>query len=445
MTFKENESIELKSIVTEDIKKEIVAFANSNGGKIYIGIEDNGNVIGVDDLEFSSLQVSNMIRDAIKPDITMFIDYKTVQTGGKNVIEIDVQRGSERPYYIAKKGLRPEGVYVRQGYSSVPASNNAIRRMIIETDGDHFEEMRSMEQELTFNETRKEFDARSIEFDISQFKTLKILNNDGIYTNLALLLSDQCVHTIKAAVFQGDDDNIFKNRQEFSGSILGQMNEAYEYIDRYNQIHSSFDGLLRVDTRDYPPVAVREALLNLLVHRDYSFSASALIKIYSNRIEFISVGALVSGIEIDDIMTGVSVCRNNALANVFYRLELIEAYGTGIRKILKAYEAEEKKPMFKCTSNTFKVILPNINAEDETEAEISVENEESLDSERRVLAYAKAYGAVTRADTEKILDVSASTAFRFLKQMSEEKKLVSKGKGRSVKYVLPCNIKNKVL
>ena len=114
---------------------------------------------------------------------------------------IDIQRGTERPYYIAKKGLRPEGVYVRQGYSSVPATDTAIRKMITETDGDHFEDMRSLDQELTFCETKKEFQKRNITLEQPQMKTLGIINQDGIYTNLALLLSDQCVHTIKTAVF----------------------------------------------------------------------------------------------------------------------------------------------------------------------------------------------------------------------------------------------------
>ena len=115
---------------------------------------------------------------------------------------------------------------------------------------------------------------------------------------------------------------------------MRQLNEAYEYIDFHNQTHASFQKLLRVDTRDYPEVAVREALLNSLVQRDYSFSASTLISVYEDRIEFTSVGGLLSGLELDDLMMGISACRNPHLANVFYRLQLIEAYGTGIRKIM---------------------------------------------------------------------------------------------------------------
>ena len=136
MKLQESERTEFKSIVVTDIKKEIIAFANCDGGKIYIGIEDDGTVIGVEDSDSVALQVSNMVRDAIKPDLTMFLHYETKEIEQKQVVIIDIQRGTERPYYIAKKGLRPEGVYVRQGYSSVPATDTAIRKMIKETDGD---------------------------------------------------------------------------------------------------------------------------------------------------------------------------------------------------------------------------------------------------------------------------------------------------------------------
>lgn len=150
----------------------------------------------------------------------MFLHYKTIEEAGKKIIEINVQRGTDRPYYIAKKGMRPEGVYVRQGYSSVPATDTAIRRMIKETDGDRFETMRCLDQELTFEATEKEFQFRKVEFGPQQMRTLKLVDNDGLYSNLALLLSDQNPHTIKVAVFQGTKQMIFKDCREFSGSLM---------------------------------------------------------------------------------------------------------------------------------------------------------------------------------------------------------------------------------
>lgn len=433
MTFQESETLELKEIVVEDIKKEIIAFANSAGGTLYVGVADDGNIVGVENPDTVIQQISNMVRDSIKPDITMFIRYAAKNVEGKQIVAVEIQRGTERPYYLAKKGLRPEGVYVRQGTSSVPATNTAIRRMIKDTDGDSFEAMRSLEQNLTFQAAEKEFALRDLAFGVSQMKTLGILNTDGIYTNLGLLLSEQCAHTVKAAVFEGTNQSIFRDRQEFTGSLLQQMNEVYEYIDRRNQVHSTFDKLRRIDTRDYPEVAIREALLNSLVHRDYSFSASTLISVYDDHIEFTSIGGLPAGVSLDDIMLGLSVCRNPKLANVFYRLELIEAYGTGMKKIMGAYENSNKKPVIETTDNAFKIILPNLN---EDVGSLPVADAGS-EAERQVLEFIKKNGSISRKETEAAVNLKQTAAGRLLSKMIQKKLIVQIGQGKNTKYRLP--------
>ena len=446
MLFRESETVELKEIVTDEIKKEIIAFANCDGGKLYIGVKDDGTVIGVDDADNIYLQISNMVRDTIKPDVTMFVHYETIEEEGKEIIAIDIQRGTDRPYYLAKKGMRPEGVYVRQGCSSVPATDNAIRRMIKETDGDCFEAMRSLNQDLTFEATKKEFNIRKIEFGSKQMQTLKLIDQDGLYTNLGLLLSDQCVHTIKVAVFQGTNQMVFKDRREFSGSLLKQMNEVYDFIDLHNQTRATIENLLRIDVRDYPEVAIREVLLNTLVHRDYSFSSSSLISVYADRIEFVSIGGLMPGIELEDIMIGLSVCRNQNLANVFYRLHLIEAYGTGMGKIMKAYEGEEEKPIIETTKNAFKIILPNINAKNEmrNDKETNIDaiigsatvGENVLDEEALILDYVRSHDFITRNDVIELLKVSTSTASRILQRLVKSGLLKQCGKARSTRYTM---------
>ena len=448
MIFRESENVELKEVFVDDIKKEIIAFANCNGGKLYIGVQDDGIVVGLDNPDATALQISNMVRDAIKPDITMFLHYETLEENGKKIVAVDIQRGTDRPYYIAKKGMRPEGVYVRQGYSAVPATDAAIRQMIKETDGDRFEAMRSMNQELTFETTEKEFQLRKVEFGMQQMRTLKLIDQDGLYSNLAMLLSDQCVHTIKVAVFQGKDQTVFKDRREFAGALMKQMNDVYDYIDFHNQTHATIEKLLRIDVRDYPEIAVREALLNLLVHRDYAFSASALISIYEDRMEFVSIGGLMPGIDLEDVMAGISVCRNQDLANVFYRLHLIEAYGTGISKIIGAYAGEEEKPVIETTRNTFKIILPNINAMREkvriSEPEAKEENPETnkedtqelSSEEEQVLEYAGKHEDFTKNDVVSLLKVSASTAARVIRGLVERNFLKRNGKARNTYYTL---------
>ena len=203
-----------------------------------------------------------------------------------------------------------------------------------------------------------------------------------------------------------------------------------------NSIFRSFHKLLRVDTRDYPEVAIREALLNSLVHREYGASASTLISIYTDRIEFTSIGGLVTDITLADIMMGVSVCRNARLANVFYRLELIEAYGTGIIKIMNAYEGTGMTPRIETSDNAFKIILPNLNASPESATITQVHSQKDA-PEEKVIALIKERGFVTRKDVEIFLGIGQSSCGRLLKKMIENDWIVQEGKGKNTHYCLP--------
>lgn len=433
--FTESEVIELKSQVKADICKEVIAFANSKGGTLYIGVEDNGNIIGVTNTDRIMLQLSNMIRDSIKPDITMFVHYETLSIENKNIVAVTVQKGTDRPYYLASKGLKPTGVYVRNGTSTDPASDTAIRKMIKETDGDSFESMRSLEQSLTFSAAEEQFKKRNIAFDSSKMQTLGMLSQDGIYSNVALLLSDQCNHTIKVAAFAGTDKTSFQDRREFNGSLFQQMEELYAYLDMRNQTKATFEGLYRVDTRDYPEEALREALLNSLVHRDYSFSASTLVNIYDDRVEFVSIGGLPTGITLDDIMLGLSVCRNPKLAAIFYRLELIEAYGTGLPKIFKAYNNTDLEPKIEVTNNAFKITLPNRNTMTKIDTPANVLYELPTPYDTSILDFVEANKYIVRSDIDKLLNVSQATSNRILKRLVEKGILYQIGNGKNTKYI----------
>ena len=431
MAFVESEVVELKAEVVGDICKEVIAFANTKGGTLYIGVSNDGSVVGVKNADQVMLQLNNMIRDSIKPDVTMFVGYETQHVTDKDIIAVTIQKGTDRPYYLGSKGLKPSGVYVRNGTSSDPATDTAIRRMIKATDGDSFESMRSLEQNLSFEAAEKQFEKQNIPFDAAKMQPLGMISADGIYSKVALLLSDQCPSTIKAATCSGEDKGSFQDRRECDGSLFQQMEELYSYQDMRNQTKATFDGRYRIDTRDYPEDALREALLNSLVHRDYSFRASTLVSVYADRIEFVSVGGLPSGIELDDIMLGLSVCRNPKLAAIFYRLQLIEAYGTGMPKIMNAYTETELKPKIEVSSNAFKITLPNRNAgTNHTQTPVGTLKSE----EKRSLDFIGSNGHIVRSDVDQLLDVSQATANRILKRMVAEGLIYQDGNGRKTKY-----------
>lgn len=301
--------------------------------------------------------------------------------------------------------------------------------MIFQED---FEQVRSLEQDLTFLSAKTEFDESNIPF---KEKNLGIQNQDGLYTNLGHLLSDQCKHTIKVAVFNGETQNEFQDRNEFTGSLFKQMHEVYSYIDFRNQNHSNFSGLKKIDKRDYPEVAIREALLNLIVHREYSYSVSSFIHIYADRIEFTSIGGLLKGITLEDIQLSISVCRNPKLANIFYRLKLIEAYGTGIQKIIDSYSESEIKPQFATTENAFKIILPNLNYQKKS---IKIKEDTIIYDcpENKILEFAKTHTQFTRKDVQDAFNLSQTTCGRILNRMKEEGQISQHGKGKNTFYIL---------
>ena len=289
--------------------------------------------------------------------------------------------------------------------------------MIKETDGDSYEKLRSLNQNLTLDYTEQVFKENNLLFGLSQKKTLGLIGEDDLFTNLALLLSEQCNHTLKVAVFEGIEKNIFKDRKEFKGSLLKQVTEAFEFINLLNKTEATFEGLIRKDERDYPVEAIREALLNAVIHREYSFSGSTLVNIYEDRIEFVSLGGIVYGLSLDSIMLGVSQSRNEKLANIFYRLHLIEAYGTGIRKIFTNYERYNMKPTIKAEVGAFQVVLPNIHYK-------KIEEKLLVDSLIKplytdILNFVTDKNGATRKEIEEYINFSQTRVITLLKEMLE--------------------------
>ena len=290
-----------------------------------------------------------------------------------------------------------------------------------------FEESRSLKQELTFTTLQNELNRRNLEFGFEQMKMLKLIGDDKLFTNLALLLSDQCAHTIKIAVFQGTDNAIFRDRREFSGSVLKQLEDAYNYLDLQNKTKATFSGLYRTDTRDYPEDALREALLNSIIHRDYLFSGSTIINVFDDRIEFISLGGLVSGITMESIFLGASQSRNPNLAAVFYRLRLVESYGTGIRKILRLYDGFEPLPAFRTAEGVFVVEMKNRN-------EAKVQSKNTLKDD--IYEFVKTKQEVTRKDIENTFGFGSTKAYKYLKMLCDEGVISQKLNGNRTVYRL---------
>jgi ATP-dependent DNA helicase RecG len=439
----ETSRLEWKRTFTEDLKKELVAFANTDGGELIIGLADDGSVVGVENPDQVSAQVTNMLRDAISPDITLISRVEIRFQNEKALIHVNVNRGGKRPYYIAKKGMTSAGVYVRHGNTSAPASADAIREMIRDSDGYSYESNLSFDQNLTFEVCGKFFADRNVRFGKNQMRTMKLINPDGNYTNLAMLLSDQCFHGIQFACFQGTDIGTFTERQRFTGSILKQLDDAFHAVNRYNRTRSEIHGLHRIDSRDYPEEVLREALINAIVHRDYDRDVSTNIRIFDDRIEIVSFGGLPPNTTIDTFLLGLSMPRNKNLADVFYRLELIEAFGSGIPKMTDIYQEYGQEVGFKTSPSGFMIVLPDLNFNKESKPARS----EQTDPQKEVgslvdqraksgLDYIQEKGPVSRMELEAVWGISRSTATMWLDRLVNTGVLLRIGHGRNTKYTI---------
>jgi ATP-dependent DNA helicase RecG len=278
---------------------------------------------------------------------------------------------------------------------------------------------------LTFDECAKVFKANNIPFGEDKFAVLGIENQvQNQFTNLALLLSEQCTHTIKVAVFADEQNTVFSDRKEFSCSVLRQAAEAFDYLMLCNKNRSVINGLARQDFWDYPVDALREGLLNAIIHRDYSFSGSIIINVNDKQIEIISIGGLLPGLEPDDIKNGISQLRNRKLAEVFHRLKFIESYGTGIRRIFALYKDCPEKPDISITHNSFKLTLPNMSVHAEPSA--------IGKQEKAVLDYLAANKNATKEDLQNLLGVKRTRFYNLAKQMSDNGliKIIGRGEGK---------------
>lgn len=451
--MRESEFIEFKAEDTDDLCRAVVAFANTDGGTIRVGVDDSGNVIGLPDMDADYTRITNLIRDNIRPDVTLFTRYETTD---ERCIFVHVAEGTAKPYFLASKGLKPAGVYMRQGASSVQASWEQIRLLIKNADGDSYEATRSLLQDLSFAAAEQEFGRRGILFEPEKYSALGLYDESKkMLTNLALLLSDQCEHSVKVAVFDDEANTVFRDRREFGGSVLRQLHESYEYLMLNNRVASKIRGLDREDREDYPPEAIREALLNSLVHRDYSYSGSVIININRNRIEFINLGGLLPGISPRDITSGISQPRNAKLAQIFFRLKHIEAYGTGLRRIFALYRDEANQPEIDVTENTFRISLPNRNAVrtvgsgtgsrlgSGTGSRVGIVSEPKASYGTRdhitpqmqsVLDYLEEHGTIADAALPDFLGVKRTRAYLVARQMLELGLLQSSGRGKTKKY-----------
>ena len=423
--MQENENIEFKELYTENIYKEIVAFLNSGSGTIYIGYNDNGELIGLENVKETEEKISNGIRGKIVPDCSVFVSINNATLDNKDYIIINVSKGVNI-YSLKDKGII-KGTYIRNGSCSMPATEETVKQMIIKNSNITFETSVANNQNLTFNYIREAF--MGINIDINNkniMKNLFMLDNNGNYTNLALLLSDQCPYTVKVATYQSVNKTNFLDRKEFGGSLLEVYDKTLSYLKINSATYGLIDSSIREDIEEYPEFILREIILNSLIHRDYSVLTSNIINIYKDdSIEFISYGSLYGNITIEDVLAGLSTSRNPHLQSIFMRLKRVEAIGSGLRRVNSYYKSKNLDFLVKALPSSFVVRLPRI----------AIDKIPAKDDYKIIIDYLNINGEITRKQAERLLDKEKTTTSNVLSKMISDKIIKKIGKGPNTKYI----------
>ncbi len=358
--YNESNKTELKIELIDNVKKEIIAFLNTDGGVIYVGVDDDGTVVGIsnrqerDSLE---LKLSNWIQDAIYPIPSSLVNY---YFNKDNVFVIEVSKGDDKPYYLKEKGPKPSGVFKRVGSSIRKANDSEILLMIMESKDYRFESDISEEQDLTFKYFIQICDENDIEHEERNLKSLGLLNKENKYTNLGLLLSDQSPIIVKFAKY---DKNLnFLVKKEFKGSLLKCLNLALENAANYNDVSAIIDNTSwkRIETISYPGASLREAILNAFAHANYFIRSNIKIEFYEDKVKITNPGGIFQA-TLEQIFDGVQTYRNPGLVNILSKLQYIENFGTGIPRILHAYENSVRQPEFLPSESFFIIKMPNMN------------------------------------------------------------------------------------
>ena len=358
--YQESSNSELKATLIEEVKQEIVAFLNSDGGTIYIGVNDDGSLapkLSEKAKDEEDLKVSNWIQEAFFPSPAHYIKHFFNEDG---VLVIVIEKGAQKPYFIRDKGPKPSGVWKREGRSKRKATEQEILDMILESRKYSFEKDISENQELTFRYLFERLENLKIPHEKRNQVSLGLISNNDRYTNLALILSDQSPIVVKFAKY--DAQMNFLAKAEYKGSILKSLENVLDRVKSFDDVVATIDNrsLRRIERESYPFIALREGVLNAFAHADYLIRSNIKIEFFPDRLKITNPGGIFDA-SLEDIMNGVQTYRNPMLVNLLSKIGYLENFGTGIPRIQKAYESSKRKPEFNPTENFFTLSLPNLN------------------------------------------------------------------------------------
>jgi ATP-dependent DNA helicase RecG len=336
----ETNRIENKEQLNEDFEQEVIAFLNyKEGGIIYVGINKNGQVVGVENTDLTQLQIKDRIKNNIQPSTLGLFDVTVETIGNKEVIKVIISSGTEKPYYLRKKGRTPEGCYIRVGSSKERMTERMIDDMYARRIKNTLKEIDSPRQELTFNQLKIYYEEHSLKLNDNFLQNLDLLTSEGKYNYNAFLLADENTVSIKLVRYLGTNKlELLENLEFGNRCLITATQRILDRLDVENTTYAKIEYFGRKEQEKIDSKALKEAVINAIVHNDYSYGNSPIIELYSDKIEITSAGGLPQELSQEEFLEGVTAPRNKELIRVFKDVDLIENIGSGVLRILDAYD-----------------------------------------------------------------------------------------------------------
>ena len=336
----EDSRTEFKVKLVDDLEESVIAFLNKDGGNIYIGINDKGNVIGLkNNMDLLQRRVKDKIISIIEPSVLGLFDLEVLEKDNKKYLKITIAKGYDTPYHIKGMGMTPDSCFIRVDSSNERMDEHLINKMFRERTKDSLKNIISPRQDLTFTDLKIYYAEKGFDVGDNFEKQLGFFTRDGKYNYVAYLLADNNRVSIKVAKYVGDDVDELMENYEFGDCSL--VKATYRVLEKFrteNKVYAKITYPERIEQSMYDYTAVREAVINAIVHNDWATEYPPKFEFFSDRLEISSFGGIQSEFTEEEFLLGYSAPKNPELMRVFRDLELVEHLGTGIRRILKRYD-----------------------------------------------------------------------------------------------------------
>lgn len=432
----EDKRTEFKVKLTDTLEKEVIAFLNTDGGNIFIGVDDKGNVQGnLGNMDLLQRTIKDRLKDNIMPSTLGLFDVVINEKNGKKFIQIIVAKGNERPYYLRGMGMTPDSCFIRVGSSVEGMNNETIFNLFSKRTRNSLKNIKSPKQDLEFKTLKIYYQENGYEINDNFLKKLDLYDDNNDFNYIAYLLSDNNNISVQFAKYEGDDVyNLVENEDFGFCSLIKITDNILNKIRLENKTYTKIETPTRKEIKMYDYNAVKELITNALVHNDWCNGYSPKFEMFENKLVISSNGGIQEGVSQEEFLEGFSNPRNPELMRIFRDLNFVEQLGTGIQRVLKTYD----KNIFQFFPNHIRVTVPfNRNEfKDNVILSVNIANDNLNKLQKSIIKLIMNKPNITQEELARLLDVNKRTIIRNFKGLIDEKYIERVGANKKGYWII---------